>query len=110
MLAEILERDGHRSSSPASGREALRGSQAAPFDLILSDLRMPELDGPGSTASCAASPGAGPAHGVPDRRHAEPAIQRFLEEAKRPYIEKPLDPKQLRQAVAAALAGFNKAL
>ena len=36
-----------------------------------------------------------------------PAIQRFLDEAKRPCIEKPLNPKQLRQAVATALAAFK---
>ena len=37
-----------------------------------------------------------------------PAIQDFLAEAKRPFIEKPLDPRQLRQAVAAALARSEK--
>jgi DNA-binding NarL/FixJ family response regulator len=35
-----------------------------------------------------------------------PAIQTFLAESKRPVIEKPLDPKQLREAVAAALARY----
>src|SRR5262249_9329827 len=45
--AEILAADGHRCDAAENGRVALERVAARRYDLILSDLRMPELDGPG---------------------------------------------------------------
>jgi C4-dicarboxylate-specific signal transduction histidine kinase/CheY-like chemotaxis protein len=104
---DILAMDGHRCEFAANGRAALERVARGRFDLILSDLRMPQLDGPGFYRELRRS----------DPKMAEriifltgdtlsPAIQTFLLESKRPYIEKPLDPKQLRETVAAALARY----
>jgi CheY-like chemotaxis protein len=104
---DILAMDGHRCEFAANGRAALERVAKGRFDLILSDLRMPQLDGPGFYRELSRS----------DPKMAEriifltgdtlsPAIQTFLLETKRPYIEKPLDPKQLRETVAAALARY----
>jgi PAS domain S-box-containing protein len=46
-LARLLRRDGHTVDTAANGRLALMKLQERTYDLILSDLRMPELDGPG---------------------------------------------------------------
>jgi PAS domain S-box-containing protein len=46
LLIDILERDGHRVARASSGREALACLADGEVDLILSDLRMPDLDGP----------------------------------------------------------------
>jgi two-component system NtrC family sensor kinase len=46
-LAYLLGRDGHTVQTAANGRLALEKLQAQTYDLILCDLRMPELDGPG---------------------------------------------------------------
>jgi DNA-binding NtrC family response regulator len=46
-LAALLRRDGHTIETAANGRLALAKLQAQTFDLILCDLRMPELDGIG---------------------------------------------------------------
>ena len=46
-LARLLRRDGHTVEIAANGRLALAMLQERAYDLILSDLRMPELDGPG---------------------------------------------------------------
>jgi PAS domain S-box-containing protein len=46
-LARLLRRDGHTVDTAANGRLALMKLQERAYDLILSDLRMPELDGPG---------------------------------------------------------------
>jgi two-component system NtrC family sensor kinase len=46
-LARLLRRDGHTVETTANGRLALAMLQERAYDLILSDLRMPELDGPG---------------------------------------------------------------
>lgn len=47
MLRLVLEGSGYSVAEAASGREALAQLQAERFDLILSDIRMPDLDGQG---------------------------------------------------------------
>jgi len=46
LLAEILGDGGHRVETVADGIAALEKLAERPYDAILSDLRMPELDGP----------------------------------------------------------------
>jgi CheY-like chemotaxis protein len=46
-LARLLRRDGHTVDLAANGRLALAKLQERDYDLLLSDVRMPELDGPG---------------------------------------------------------------
>ncbi|WP_224242316.1 sigma-54-dependent transcriptional regulator [Hyalangium gracile] len=45
FLAESLELDGHHVEEAASGEEALALLRAKSFDLVLTDLRMPGMDG-----------------------------------------------------------------
>jgi CheY-like chemotaxis protein len=45
-LTQLLRRDGHTIDTAANGRLALAQLQERDYDLILCDLRMPELDGP----------------------------------------------------------------
>ncbi len=47
MLAEMLSVDGHHVEIAANGVVALDKLRGQAYDLVLSDLRMPELDGPG---------------------------------------------------------------
>jgi CheY-like chemotaxis protein len=44
-LAEILTSAEHRVVTAASGREALERLAAENYDVILTDIRMPDLDG-----------------------------------------------------------------
>jgi PAS domain S-box-containing protein len=46
-LAYLLSRDGYDVDTAGNGRLALKKLQQRAYDLILCDLRMPELDGPG---------------------------------------------------------------
>jgi CheY-like chemotaxis protein len=46
-LAYLFRRDGHQVDTAANGNLALARLQEREYDLILCDLRMPELDGPG---------------------------------------------------------------
>jgi PAS domain S-box-containing protein len=46
-LAYLLRRDGYDVDTASNGRLALTKLQQRAYDLILCDLRMPELDGPG---------------------------------------------------------------
>ncbi len=47
ILADLLAEDGHRVDVAPSGIAALTRLAERAYDLILSDVRMPELDGPG---------------------------------------------------------------
>jgi two-component system NtrC family sensor kinase len=53
MLAEVLRDDGRRVDVARNGKEALRCMEQAAYDLVLTDLRMPGLDGPGLHAEVA---------------------------------------------------------
>lgn len=44
-LAQLLRREGYRVETAANGRDALAQLQVQPYDVILSDLQMPDLDG-----------------------------------------------------------------
>jgi CheY-like chemotaxis protein len=45
-LARLLRRDGYLVSTASNGRHALARLQERHYDVIVCDLRMPELDGP----------------------------------------------------------------
>ncbi|HEX5079297.1 MAG TPA: PAS domain S-box protein [Geminicoccaceae bacterium] len=106
MLAEILAADGHVVEQAANGRQALERLRDGPFDLVISDLLMPQLDGPGLYEElCRRDPQMA--------RHLlfitgdtlSSSAQVFLERVGRPAIEKPFVPDEVRRAVRAALAG-----
>ncbi len=45
MMQEILERAGYQAMAVGSGQDALRLAQEQDFDLLLADIKMPEMDG-----------------------------------------------------------------
>jgi two-component system sensor histidine kinase/response regulator len=45
LIARLLEKRGHRVVLAKNGREALEALEKQPFDLVLMDLQMPEMDG-----------------------------------------------------------------
>ncbi|HMC76347.1 MAG TPA: response regulator, partial [Vicinamibacterales bacterium] len=45
MLAILLKREGHEVSVAENGRAAIELLNQRPFDLVVSDARMPDLDG-----------------------------------------------------------------
>jgi PAS domain S-box-containing protein len=100
-LCEILEQRGLRTEAVFNGQEALDRIAQHDYDLVLSDLRMPVLDGPGLYHALV--------QGHPemigrlafitgDSLSAE--IQAFLRDTEVPCLEKPFLPEDVLQLVA----------
>jgi PAS domain S-box-containing protein len=108
-LAEILTSSGHRVVAAASGREALERMGEERFDVILTDIRMPDLDGRALYREI-------------ERRWPERAarvvfvsgdtltsmLRAFAEESGRPVIEKPFRPSEVRRVVSEAVASLER--
>ena len=102
LLVRLLEKKGHAVAIAETGRSALELAEREPFDLILMDIQMPEIDGLEVTATIRQRE-------MPDKRHI-PIIamtahamvgdrDRCLHAGMDHYLSKPLDPKQLFAAI-----------
>jgi CheY-like chemotaxis protein len=45
VLVEMLKRLGYRADAVADGREVIQALKRQPYDLVLMDIKMPEMDG-----------------------------------------------------------------
>jgi adenylate cyclase len=105
MLTRLLEQDGYRVDTAASGRQGLEMLRSDPFDVVLLDLVMPEMDG----------------FEVLTRIKADEALQhlpvlmitavddvasaaRCIEAGAEDYLPKPFDPIVLRARITASLS------
>jgi len=100
FLVEILEGMGHSADVAPSGQEALNRLARQDYDVIICDLRMPNLDGPGVYAALKESK----AYLLERIIFAtgdllNETTDRFLKESGRPCIEKPFLPSQIRELV-----------
>jgi len=110
MIAEVLGRDGHDILLAASGREALDRIDGQRVDLILSDLRMPDLDGPALYARLAACrPALARRMVFVTGDVLTPETGSFLNQAGLPVLEKPIDPYDLRLKVRSYLSALGQA-
>ena len=107
ILADILQVAGGQVATARSGHEALeRLAQGDDFDVVISDLRMPDLDGPGLyRALKAARPELVDRIAFITGDTLSPGLQRFLKESKRPWLEKPFTPQAVRELVLRVLEG-----
>jgi PAS domain S-box-containing protein len=108
LLTDILEADGHEIASAASGREALDWLGDREIDLIISDLRMPDMDGPALYRALAERRPELLTRLVfitGDTLAAD--ITGFLSETNANVIEKPLDPPDVSRRVQALLADYE---
>ncbi len=106
LNAEILKRGGFDADVVYSAREALRSMQTIRYDAVLSDLNMPEMDGRGIyEAIVGQHPRLAARTGFLTGDTMGRISQSFLREVKRPYIEKPVSPQELRSFVSQLLSG-----
>lgn len=45
LLSEVLSRDGYRVEIATHGKEAIQKGEAKPFDVVITDLKMPDMSG-----------------------------------------------------------------
>ena len=103
-LARLLRRDGHRVDTAGNGRQALALLQAQEYDLILCDLRMPELDGPGLYHALESrQPDVLPRFIFLTGDTLSPEAEVFLEHVGVPRLTKPFSAAEGRHAVRQAL-------
>jgi PAS domain S-box-containing protein len=103
-MARYLSSLGHMVDVAASGREALTRLGSRSYDLILLDLRMPDMAGDALYRELVARDAAtaGRIVFVTGEDVGNPATQSFLQAAGRPVIGKPFSLDDLRRALALA--------
>ncbi len=105
LVAEILERSGHRVDVADGGRTALRALERNDYRVIITDLRMPDMDGRTLFEQAEqVRPGSRDRFLFLTGDTLSPMARRFLAEARRPHLAKPVVPSELRRAVAEVIA------
>jgi len=105
LIEAVLERMGHRCELVPNGRLALQQVQDHPWDLVLMDMQMPELDGLDATRAIRALPGAaGRVPIVAMTANARDEDRRAcLEAGMDDFVSKPIDLAALQAAMERAL-------
>ncbi len=102
VVAMALERDGHRCTRYASAAEALAAIEAHGADVVVTDLRMPEIDGLELLRRLRATHPTLPV--ILLTAHASvPSAVAAMRDGAFDYVAKPFDNDELRALVARAL-------
>jgi PAS domain S-box-containing protein len=103
-LDEILRSHGHETDIAADGRQGLERALSASYDLILSDMRMPVLDGPGFyDALRRERPEMADRFAFVTGDTLSAEIQSFLNRTSALYLEKPFLPDDVLRLLSQAL-------
>ncbi len=106
VLVEMLKRMGYRPDAVADGKEVLQALELRPYDLILMDVRMPEMDGITATKVIRKLWPRNSPKVVAITAYAMPGDQRMcLEAGMDDYLSKPVQKKDL-EAVLIKYSAF----
>jgi CheY-like chemotaxis protein len=106
ILEELLSIDRHVVERARNGALALEKIRRQRYDLVLSDLRMPEMDGPGLYRAVEASdPELARKFVFLTGDTLGGAVRDFLDRADRPTLTKPFDFDEVLRVVRDALRG-----
>ncbi len=102
LAIRILEKRGHMVTVVGDGKQALAALEREPFDLILMDVQMPELDGLEATALIREKEKTAESH-IPIVAMTAHAMkgdrERCLEAGMDAYVPKPLQAKELLKII-----------
>ena len=102
-VAMMLSTDDHEVVTASNTAEALGFLERGSYDVIVSDLRIPNMDGPTFYRALKQRWPAALPRIIFMTGHAEdPEYGRFLRETGVPVLAKPFTPESLRQAVQQA--------
>ncbi len=109
LLAQILGAVGHRVVVAGSGREALARMSEEHYDVMLTDMRMPDLDGPALYQEVERRwPRRAARVAFVTGDTLSPGLREFVLRSGRPVIEKPFLPGDVRRVVAEMLAAGER--
>lgn len=107
LIRDMLEEAGHIVTMATSGRQALCCTETENFDMILSDFKMPDLDGAAFYAALKSrKPELLSRLGFITGDTMGRKVMNFLKNATCPHIEKPVGPGEL-SALVEELAGAS---
>jgi PAS domain S-box-containing protein len=104
LIADVLGEEGHRVETLLDSREALRQLLTTDYSLVICDLKMPHLDGPGLYRALVRA-GSLLQHRLlcVTGDTMSPRTLDFLKSTGLPYLAKPFLVEELKQAVRQAL-------
>lgn len=109
MLKRMLEKSGYQVGVADDGDQALRALTAQPFDLVLMDIQMPNMDGVEATRGIRAGAAGTQHRTVPIIAMTAYAMtgdrEKFLAEGMNDYLGKPVLWKDLNACIERHLAG-----
>jgi PAS domain S-box-containing protein len=112
VAQRLLEKHGHRVVRANNGAEALACLEQQPFDLVLMDVQMPDLDGLEATAQIRRREQA-TGRRVPIIAMTAHAMsgdrERFLAAGMDGYVAKPIEARELLRAIEAVTAPLRQA-
>jgi len=99
----ILKKLGLSADAVANGREAIEALKTLPYDLVLMDVQMPEVDGMEATRQIRGGQSRAPNRDIPIIAMTAHAMQgdkeRCLDAGMNDYVAKPVSPSALAEAL-----------
>lgn len=106
LLVEALSADGHTVDAAEDGVAALKLLEQQSYDLVVSDLQMPQVDGPKLYQEVKRLKADAAPHFVFITGEDEaPGYGRFLVDSKLPVVTKPFKLKDFRQLLTQLFPG-----
>ena len=107
VLTAILSGTRHTIDMVGNGVEAVSAVMRMPYDLVLMDIQMPEMDGMAATAKIRGIPGA--AGAIPIIALTANAMkgdrEKYIAAGMTDYLSKPINPRELHAAIARVGGG-----
>ncbi|HEU4403368.1 MAG TPA: ATP-binding protein [Candidatus Polarisedimenticolia bacterium] len=106
LIVDALGRDGHLVDTAGGGREALEKLAGTTYDIVLLDLKMPEMDGRELFETIKVRfPEAGRRVIFASGDTIHPETRHFIDGSGRPCIDKPFKLEVLAEAIASVVNG-----